>query len=190
MTAIQIQTPTYFLAITRMIHLPLPSPLSSSEGDAGAGPQPGPAADPPARGDPPAQGGAGVPPPQGDAGRRHVRAGGVRRGVGPAVRHPPEGGLRPVHSAQTPGPHQDEHQLQTLLTVLKPQPSLTLVRALRSPHPLMLVIRAISLHRRCDSVTSSCQWVDIKTLLMCAPWPDMHEEASWGTRPQCQHTFL
>lgn len=97
---------------------PPPHPPLSTERHAGPGQPPGPAADPPARGDPPAEGGAGVPPPQRNAGRRHVRAGGVRRGVRPAVRHPHEGCLRPVHAAQTPGSHQDEHQLQTLLAVL------------------------------------------------------------------------
>lgn len=89
-----------------------------TEGDAGPGQPSGPPADRPARGDPPAESGAGVPPPQGDAGRRHLRAGGVWRGVGPAVRHPHEGGLRSVHAPEAPGPHQDEHQLQAVLAVL------------------------------------------------------------------------
>ena len=89
------------------------------EGDAGAGQPPGPAAHPPPHGDPPAEGGAGVPPPQGDAGQGHVRAGGVWRGVRPSLRHPHEGRLRPLHPAQAPGTDQDEHQLATLLAVLR-----------------------------------------------------------------------
>ena len=97
-------------------------PMSSSspiEGDAAAGQPPGPAAHPPPHRDPPAEGGAGVPPPQGDAGQGHVRAGGVRRGVRPSLRHPHEGRLRPLHPAQAPGTDQDEHQLAALLAVLR-----------------------------------------------------------------------
>lgn len=43
-------------------------PLVSTEGNAGPGQPPGPPAHPPAWGDPPVEGGASVPPPQGDAG--------------------------------------------------------------------------------------------------------------------------
>lgn len=89
------------------------------EGDASPRQPSGPAADPTAWGDPPAESGAGVPPSQGDAGRCHLRARGVRGRVRPAVRHPNEGRLCSVHASETPRPHQDEHQLQTFLTLLK-----------------------------------------------------------------------
>lgn len=98
--------------------LSLLNPLPLSEGDAGSGQPSGSSADPPTWRDPPAEGGAGVRPAQGDAGRCDIRAGGVWGGVWPAVWHPHEGCLRSVHPSKTPGPHQNEHQLKTFLTVL------------------------------------------------------------------------
>lgn len=110
----KLNTETHFLLKRAPSIPPLPS-----EGNASSGQPTGPSADPSAGGDPSAQSGASVPPSQGDAGRRNVRAGGVRRGVGPAVWHPHEGCLCSVHPSKASGPHQDEYQLQAFLTVLK-----------------------------------------------------------------------